>query len=616
MAAPARVFERAANALREFSRRHWRRALVWRDQLKFSEEAFHLILAGGVGIVGGLVFFLFHSLHWLIQWLMLGQQGTLLEIARQLEPWRVLLIPTFGGLISGLILYLGLRLIGNPGMSNLLEVVVAGDGRLPLRTALLNAFSSLISISSGASIGREGLIIQLSSTLASKCGVFAKWPPYRLRLLVACGAASGIAAACNAPIAGAGFAAQIVLGNFSMNLFAPLVFSSVVATVIARGFTGLMTRTLGIITQQFDVKTVVEFDRLTQLPSFIVLGIVTGILGALFIKALRASEVFFSKTKLPLYARTTLGGLAVGLIALSYPEVWGNGNSATNEILSLAEPRHFPLFLVGLFLAKFAATTLCLGSGTVGGVFTPTLMLGAALGGMFGSLLHLSGWAGDLPIGVFALVGMGSMLAATTHSALLAMIIVFELSVEYSLMPPLMLACAVSTIVARNFDQASIYTEPLRRKGLQLGRESAHIGAAMEKTVADLMRPPVPPLRENTTFRDIAKQFITGSYNFIPVVDDTQRMVGVVALHDMKEYLNAGQELDSVIAYDIMRKPPPCLTPVQKLADVLPLLLASEIKNIPVVNNFKQFKLIGRLARSEALGMISEIIATRSAPRL
>src|SRR2546425_2851008 len=180
----------------------------------------------------------------------------------------------------------GLRLIGNPGLSNLLEVVVAGDGRLPLRTALVSAASSLLSISSGASIGREGLIIQLSSTVASKAGQLPKWPPYRLRLLVACGAAAGIAAGCNAPIAGAVFAAQIVLGNFSMNLFAPLVIASVIASIISRGIFGI---------HQWYVVPRFDFTRLTQLPWFLLLGVLSGVLGAGFLKALRLSEKLYAK---------------------------------------------------------------------------------------------------------------------------------------------------------------------------------------------------------------------------------------------------------------------------------------------------------------------------------
>jgi CIC family chloride channel protein len=238
------------------------------------------------------------------------------------------------------------------------------------------------------------------------------------------------------------------------------------------------------------------------------------------------------------------------------------------------------------------------------------------LGATLGAALHLAGLGQALPLSAFALVGMGSLLAATTHSALLAVILVFELSLSYGLMPALMLACAVSMIVARALERESIYTEPLRRKGLDLGRESAHVGAATEKTVGDLMLPPVASLQENTTFREIARRFLTTSHNFLPVVNTNQRLVGIVALHDLKEYLNAAQELNSVIAYDIMRPPPPCLTPAQKLADVLHILLSSELKNVPVVNNFRQFQLMGRVARAEALGLLSEVIAARSAPKL
>ena len=309
-----------------------------------------------------------------------------------------------------------------------------------------------------------------------------------------------------------------------------------------------------------------------------------------------------------------MAGLIVGFIGMYYPEVWGNGYSATNEILELRTSAIKIIFY--LFIAKLLATAVTVGSGTVGGIFTPTLFLGAGLGSLFGGVLHLAKIGVTLPTGAFALVGMGSLLAATTHSPLLAMIMIFELSLNYYVMPPLMLACAVATLVARHFHADSIYTEPLRRKGLDLHRESLQLGAASEQTVGDLMRAPVPPVRENTPFREIAQRFLTLPNNFLPVVDEQQKLLGMIALHDLKEYLHAGQELDSVIAYDVMRPTPVCLTPNQKLSDVLPLLLASEIRNVPVVNNLMQNRLIGTVARTEALSLLSEAISARSATKL
>src|SRR6185369_10029080 len=161
------------------------------------------------------------------------------------------------------------------------------------------------------------------------------------------------------------------------------------------------------------------------------------------------------------------------------------------------------------------------------------------LGSLFAGSLHRIGWGPDLSPGVFALVGMGGLLAATTHSPLLAMIMIFELSLNYSVMPPLMVACVVATLVSRNLYPESVYTEPLRRKGLELARESARLGAATERKVGDIMRPPVQPVRDNTPFHEVADRFLTSPNNFLPVVDEYGRMVGVVALHDLKSFLNA-----------------------------------------------------------------------------
>jgi len=584
-----------------FFRKHWRKALIIRDRLRLSEEAFHLLLATLIGIIGALTNLTYHTLSQLTKWLVLGRSGDLLEIAEGLAPWQRLVVPTLGGMAAGLVLYLGLRLMGNPGLSNLLEAVVAGDGRMRLRPALTNAVSSLISINTGASIGREGLLIQLASTLASKVGQLAKWPPYRLRLIVACGAGSGIAAVYNAPISGAVFSAQIVLGNFSMKLFAPLLVSSVVSSVLSRTFFG--------IGHWFDAPQF-EFTRLSELPWFVLLGLGTGVLGASFLRAMRVWEGLFARMPVPLYARLGLAGLVVGVLAIWHHEVWGNGYGPINLLLR-QEPGL--VFLIGLLAAKFIATTVSVGAGTVGGVFTPTLFLGAAFGSLVEGLLHRAGYATTIPTGCFAMVGMGSVLAATTHSPLLAIILVFELSLNYSLMPPLMLACAVSTLVGRRLHADSVYTEPLRRKGLDLTGESSRLGAATEQTVGDLMQKPIEPLSENASFREMADRFLTSPNNFLPVVNQEGRLLGMIALHDMKEYLNAGQELNSVIASDLMRPPPACLTPGQHLSDALPVLLTSELRNVPVVDQVGTFRLVGAVARAEALGVLAEAINASSA---
>ncbi len=400
--------------LHSFFGRHWQRLLRIRQNIRFSEEAFHLILAAGVGVIGGLVNVFFFYATESVKLLFLHRPGDIVEVAKMMDGWQRVVTPALGGLCAGAILYWGLRIVGRQGTSNLLEVVVAGDGRLPFRTAFIKFLSSLVTIGSGGSIGREGGIVQLSATLASKWGQLAKWPPYRLRMLVGCGAASGIAAAYNAPISGAVFASLIVLGNFSMNLFAPVVCASVVAATVSRTFFG--------INPWYTVPPF-EFTRIDQLPWFILLGIAAGVLGAVFLRMLHGSEDFFERMKLPVYVRLTIGGLIVGVIALRFPEVWGNGYEATKSLLSdpndlLRDPMGLThgittehmllLFLIGLLLAKLLATLATVGSGAVGGVFTPTLFLGASLGAWFGTSLHALKVGMDLPVTAFTVVGMGS----------------------------------------------------------------------------------------------------------------------------------------------------------------------------------------------------------------
>lgn len=589
---------------RDFVRRHWRQALQLREKFILREEALHLVLAGIVGVLGGLVNLVFFYGIEHVKLFFLRAPGDPVEVAEMMAGWERVLIPTIGGLVAGLVLHWGLRLVGKQGTTNMLEVVVAGDGKLPLRSGLVNAASSLVSIGTGASIGREGGITQVTATLASKLGQLAHWPPYRLRLLVGCGAASGIAAAYNAPIAGAVFASLIVLGNVSMNLFAPLVFSSVIAAMVSRSFFG--------IKPWYEVPPF-EFTSVFQLPWFLLLGLGCGVLGAIFLKMIRQVKARFDQVAVPVYAKMAFAGLVVGLIAIEFPGVWGNGYVMTNRILHNELPL---LMLGGLFLAKLIATVFTVSAGTVGGVFTPTLFLGASVGGFFGVALHSLGFATELPTSSFALVGMGGMLAATTRSPFLAMIMVFEISLDYSLMPPLMLGCVMALVMAGRLEHDSIYTEPLRAKGFQAGEETTRFGAATAQRVGDVMLPPVPPVLETTRLAELAQRFLLRTNNFLPVIDVEQRLIGMVALHDLKEHLGAGAELNAVIAYDVMRPPPPCVTPNQRLVDIFNLALASEQQNIPVVNTLTEMRLVGAISRAQVLGLFAETIAASSKPTL
>jgi len=577
----------------------WWRAFNLREHVKVTEEALHLLLAAMVGVVCGLVNYGFLCGVGGVKQLVLHSGGDLVGIAEHLEWWMRMLVPAAGGGMAGLVLHFGMRLARRSGGS-FMEAVVVGDGRLPFGRGVVRATSSLISVATGASIGREGAIAALSATIASKCGQLANWPPYRLRLLVGCGVSGGIAAAYNAPIAGAIFAAHIVLGNFSMNIFAPLVTASVVATLISRSFFG--------IDPWYEVPAF-EFTHLSQLYWFCFLGIWSGVVGAMFLRMIEGGKLLFSRLRCPLYLRLALGGLIVGAIAVEWPEVWGNGYAAANRVLT----HDLPLLLIlGMLFAKLMATVAAVGSGMVGGIFTPTLFLGGSAGAAFGLLLQSADYAVGLPTHVFALVGMGAVLAATVHSPLLAMIMIFEISQNYSMMPPLMLSCVLASTVARYLHPGSVYTAAVAERGVESIDDDTTLGASHQNRIGDIMRPPVPPIRVNTALPDIAAQFLKHTFNYLPVINEKEHLVGLVALHDVKDHLHRGESLRSVIASELMIPVPQVLTPNQPVIDALPSLLKSDQRNIPVVNDLRERKMVGAVSKSEALGLLSETIAANT----
>lgn len=582
-----------------FWNRNWKRVFNLRQHVRVNEETSHLALAVGVGVIGGIVNAAFMYSVEGLKLLALHQPGDLVSIAELFHWWQRLLIPALGGLAAGLILYWGSNWVSK-NKSNFMEAVVAGDGRLSLGSGIVRALSSLVSVATGSSIGREGAIAALTSAIASKVGQVATWPPYRLRLLVGCGASAGIAAAYNAPIAGAIFAAHIVLGNFSMQVFAPLVTASVVGTLISRSFFGL---------EPWYTVEPYNFTSLAQLHWFCFLGVVAGMSGAMFLRLIDGAKTMFGRIKAPIFVKVSLGGLIVGAIAVEWPEVWGNGYAGANRILTQDLTVHV---IVGLLLAKLIATVAAVGAGTVGGVFTPTLFFGAAVGAGFGMVLHTLGYATDLPVHIFALVGMGGVLAATVHSPLLAMIMIFEISLNYSMMPPLMLSCVLATLVARQLHPESVYTSALREHDIDSFDDNTTLGASQQQRIGDIMRPPVPPVRNNTLLPDVIAQFLKSAYNYLPVINQKDHLVGLVALQDVKPHLSRKDELNSVIASEVMIPVPQVLTPNQLVLDALPQLLKSDQRNIPVVNDLKERRLVGAVSKSEALALLSEAIAVHT----
>ncbi len=414
--------------------------------------------------------------------------------------------------------------------------------------------------------------MQLSAVLASLIGRWRNMSTQRLRLLVACGAAAGIASAYNAPIGGALFVAEIVLGSLSMESFGPLVFSSVMSTLTVRQFLGESP-----LYEIISVPTVRLHNNWEIIPHLL-LGLGAGLLGPWFLRGLRESEKLFAILPMPVYARLAMGGLIVGSLAIWQPQVCGNGNSVVNSLL---QGGWMWQTVVIVLLLKLLATAATFGSGAVGGVFTPTLFAGASIGYLFGIGVQAL-WPGAAPpvLNVFTLVGMGALLAATTHAPIMAIIMLFELTQDYQIILPLMLACVVAHYTSQALEPNSIYSESLRRKGADFVRRQL---ASLR--VIDLMKKDAACVRETSRFTEIAENFLTNRFSYLYVTDAASHFQGAISLHDIKSYLSDPELANVIIARDILRDQFPTVAPDESLTEALETFSHHDGERLPVIDD-------------------------------
>jgi CIC family chloride channel protein len=359
-----------------------------------------------------------------------------------------------GGGLAGLLGTVAAKLKGGHGVGEVMEAVALGKGRISLRLTLLKALGSLLAIVSGGSVGREGPLIQFGGGLGSALGRLFALRERQVRALIAAGAAAGFAAAYNTPIAAVLFVVEVVTGVVALDIVLPAIIATPIATAVTRLAIGG-----GPIYGQRSFR----MNSNSELAVYAVLGLLAGVAGPLFMRLLREGELLFGRLVNQRLRRAALGGALVGVMAIALPQVTGNGYEAINLILG---ERMSIGLVVLLWFAKALATTASVSSGSPGGVFTPSLFLGAALGGALGHLVLRFGPLGSPgAVAAYALVGMAAMIAATTHAPLMATVLVFELSGDYAVVLPLLTACAIATVLSRRIHPESIYTEELRRRG-------------------------------------------------------------------------------------------------------------------------------------------------------
>ncbi len=530
------------------------------DRLRRTEHIYMVVVSVAIGLLAGLGAVGFRKFISFVKEVAWHNGEYTLEYLRGLPIWWKILVPSAGGLIVGLITYYFAREARGHGVPEVMEAVAVRGGRIRPRVVIAKLFASGICIGSGGSVGREGPIVQIGAALGSTVGQWLRIDQRRLKTLVGCGAAAGIAATFNAPVAGALFAVEVILGDFGVSQFSPIVISSVVGTVVSQHFLGDLPAFM-----------VPDYSLVhaNELFAYTVLGILAGLAALAFTRTLYATEDLFARLRVFPPIQTLIGGAAIGVIGIWLPHIFGVGYEAINEALKGNLAWKIMLLLV---VAKLVAVSITIGSGGSGGIFAPSLFIGAMLGGAVGKVVNSFWPSSTAGPGAYALVGMGAVVAAATHAPITAIVIIFEMTSDYKIILPLMISCIIATLLATQLQSASIYTLKLLRRGVDI-----HSGRALNVlqavSVKEQMRSDMMTVAPQDDFMHLITSFMDHPGNLF-VVDDEKRLQGIITLDEIKPAMADPSSLSGVvIAQDLMvEKDFPTVSPDDSLADVMKLL--------------------------------------------
>lgn len=534
----------------------------------------------------------------------------------------IIFVPALGGLIVGLLIYNFAREAKGHGVPEVMEAVALKGGRIRPIVAIVKSLASSLTIGSGGSAGREGPIVQIGSAIGSSIGQWLKLSDGRVSNLVACGAAAGIAATFNAPIAGVIFSLEVILGGrFTVRYFSSVVVASVAASVMGRVAFGDIPAFA--IPREFGVNNLWEYLL------YPLLGILAAFVGAAFTRLLYATEDFFDDRKrIPEWFKPAIGGALLGVIALLYPlvrltqpinydrvpQIFNVGYDVIESALS----NELVLGVVILLLIlKILATILTLGSGGSGGVFAPSLFMGAMLGAAFGLTVDLMAPGFGVEVGAFVLVGMAAVFAASAHAPITAVIILFELTGDYRIILPLMLTVVVATLLAQKLlKNESIYTLKLSRRGVRLSRarDQDILQNVLVREVAE--RKNLHSISLDTALPDLADILTHSHRNGLPVLDDSGDLWGVVTMGDVEKAFNAGLP-QSVTAKEIGTTWPHLMVVFmdEPIGDALSKMGTRDLGRLPVVDKENPYSLLGMINRQDIIRAYNLALSRRNEMR-
>jgi len=477
----------------------------------------------------------------------------LYEVFQSLGPWRFVLLPAIGGLVVGLYISGTYEEVAGHGTERTLEAILVKGGKINPRIALHKTVASAVAIASGGSLGREGPIVQIGSAMGSYFGRFTD--TRFTRVLVAAGGGAGIAATFNAPLAGTMFALEILLEEYYIHNVMAVAIACVMATAVARPllhFTPLPGAQDFLVPIQFSI-----VNPFVEFPLYMLLGVIVALVGVLEVRSLYGVEDLFAELSVPGWVKPGIGGALLGLSALVMAVVFGiNPLSSANWLFGVGyntiheaiTGQFVFLLLLGLLAMKVVGFSLSIGSGSSGGVFSPSLFVGAMLGTAFGLVVHGLAPASTASAGAYALVGMAGVFAAAARAPLTATFIIFELSGQYTIILPLLLVSVLGSEIANKMlSEGTIYTEPLRRMGYTV--QDRRIGSLEDLTPMDVMTAPVDTLVRGISVQEAIRRFRQTDHHGMPIVDESNVVVGMLTLSDLEAVLS-GSILRAVEAND------------------------------------------------------------------
>lgn len=560
-----------------------------------SETTVMMTLAIVVGVAAGFGTIIFVKMIAFFSDLFFGGGSTVLGF---MGGSYVIILPVIGGLLVGPIVHFIAPEAKGHGVPEVLTAIATKGGRIRPIVVLAKALGSAITIGSGGSVGREGPIVQIGAASGSTLGQYFKLNERRVINLVASGAAAGIAATFNAPIAGVMFALEVILGEFGIQTFSTIVVSAVTASVVSRSILG-----------DFPAFAIPDYTLKSpwELGLYLALGVVAGLGALAFVKTLYFMEDVFDDWKFPPYLKPAVGGLGLGVLGFFVPQVFGTGFDTIEKTLN---GQVGLTLLITLILGKILATTLTLGSGSSGGVFAPALFVGAVLGGAFGELAHSVFPDLTAASGAYAMVGMAAVFAGAARAPITAIIILFEMTQDYRIMLPLMFATVVSTIIAQHFEAESIYTLKLKLRGIDV-RAKKDINLMRSLLVGETMTSAeeLTMVTPETSLEDMARMFQETSHSGYIVLDDQGDLYGVVALSDLERALEAGKT-DARVR-DICTQNVVTAFPDETLEDALRQFGALDVGRIPVVDRRQPKRLLGVLRRSDIVHAYSHALVDK-----